>query len=170
MSNLLKAGLSCLISVWVSFVFLTSLFYKFDDSALEPQHIFTTIGNWMNDIFGTTIGGLFADYGAYLIGGAELLTSLVLLAPIVLWKYRAKFHFFGGLMASLVMGGAIFFHLFTPLGWNPAWTVVDEATCQATFLAPDLCTDTELANAALSILILGFVMAFINKNTVNAGK
>jgi hypothetical protein len=33
----------------------------------------------------------------------------VLLSPIVLWKHREKLHCIGGLMASVVMTGAIFF-------------------------------------------------------------
>ena len=60
-------------------MFLGSLFYKFDDTALEPQHIFNTIGAWMSGTINATLGELFAEYGAILIGGAELLTSLVLL-------------------------------------------------------------------------------------------
>jgi hypothetical protein len=30
-------------------------------------------------------------------------------------------------MASVVMTGAIFFHIFTPLGWHPTWQVANEA-------------------------------------------
>ena len=34
----------------------------------------------------------------------------------------------------------------------------NEAACQAVFSAPGLCTDTALANAALSIFVLGIVL------------
>ncbi len=161
--NIVKVVVSWVIALWASNVFITSLFYKFDDTALEPQHIFSTIGTWMSDTISTTLGELFAQYGAVLIGIAELATALVLLSPIVLWKHREKLHCIGGLMASVVMAGAVFFHIFTPLGWNPTWAVVNEAACEAAFLAPNACTDTGLANAALSILILGLVMAALNK-------
>ena len=164
MNNTIKAVVSWLIALWASNVFISSLFYKFDETALEPQHIFTTIGAWMSDTISTTLGELFAEYGAILIGIAELVTALVLLSPIILWRHREKLHCIGGLMASAVMAGAVFFHIFTPLGWNPTWHVANQAACQAKFIAPDLCSDTGLANAALSILILGIVMVVINKN------
>ncbi len=163
MNNTIKVVISWLIALWTSKVFITSLFYKFDETALEPQHIFKTIGDWMSNTISTTLGELFTQYGAVLIGIAELVTALVLLAPIVVWKHRENLHCIGGLMASIVMAGAVFFHIFTPLGWNPTWSVANEAACQAVFVAPNLCTDTGLANAALSILILGLIMAFINK-------
>ncbi len=163
MNSLIKAVISWLIALWVSYVFIVSLFYKFDESALEPQHIFTTIGVWMSDTINTTLGELFVQYGAILIGLAELTTSLLLLVPIVFWKHRKKLHCIGGLMASFIMAGAVFFHIFTPLGWNPTWQVANEAACEAVFLAPNSCVDTGLANAALSILILGLVMMFLNK-------
>lgn len=165
MNNTIKVTFSWIIALWASNVFITSLFYKFDDSALEPQHIFTTIGTWITDTINTTLGELFVEYGAILIGVAELITALVLLSPIVLWKHREKLHCIGGLMASTVMAGAVFFHIFTPLGWSPTWSVVNEASCEEVFLVPNACTDTGLANAALSILVLGIVMTWLNKKT-----
>lgn len=156
--------ISWLFTVWTSYVFLGSLFYKFDTTAAEPAHIFSTIGAWMNDTLGQTIGGLFSDFGQYLIGGAELLTALVLLLPLVFRNLREKLHCLGGLMASGVMAGAIFFHLFTPLGWHPTWAVANAAECHAVFdAAASTCSDTSLANAAVSIFILGLVVAFLNK-------
>ncbi|WP_428087003.1 hypothetical protein [Candidatus Thioglobus sp.] len=163
MNNTIKVVISWLIALWTSNVFISSLFYKFDETALEPQHIFSTIGDWMSNTINTTLGELFSQYGAILVGLAELATALVLLAPVVVWKHREKLHCIGGLMAFVVMTGAVFFHIFTPLGWSPTWKVANEAACQATFIAPNLCTDTGLANAALSILVLGLVMVFVNK-------
>lgn len=165
MNNLPKAIISWLIALWTSNVFITSLFYKFDETALEPQHIFATIGTWMSGTISPILGDLFAEYGAILIGAAELTTALILLAPIVVWRQRAKLHLVGGLLSILIMAGATFFHLATPLGWNPKWAVANEAACQAVFVAPNACMDTGLANAALSILILGFVMVWLNKKT-----
>ncbi|CAB5500205.1 hypothetical protein AZO1586I_667 [Bathymodiolus thermophilus thioautotrophic gill symbiont] len=163
MNNTIKVIISWLIALWASNVFLSSLFYKFDNTALEPQHIFGTIGIWISDTINTTLGELFTEYGAILIGLAELATALVLLSPIVLWKHREKLHCIGGLMASVVMVGAIFFHIVTPLGWHPTWQVVNEVACQAVFIAPNSCADTSLANVALSILVLGVVMVWLNK-------
>jgi hypothetical protein len=161
----IKVIVSWLIALWASNVFITSLFYKFDDTALEPQHIFSTIGTWLGETIHPLLGELFAEYGAIAIGLAELATALVLLSPIVLWKHRAKLHCLGGMMASVVMAGAIFFHLFTPLGWKPTWWVDNEALWDAAFLAPNSCVDAGLANAALSILILGLLLVWMNKKS-----
>ncbi len=151
MNKTIKIVLSWLISVWVSYVFLSSLPYKFNGAA-EPLHIFFTLGTWMSSFLGDTIGGLFSQYGAYVVGGFELLTALVLLLPIILWQQREKLHYIGGFMATVVMSGAVFFHLFTPLGWVVEWS--ENGQIQ---------TDSGLANSALSILILGVLMVFLNK-------
>ncbi|KAA0445299.1 MAG: hypothetical protein FXV80_02545 [Candidatus Thioglobus sp.] len=163
LENTTVVVISWLIALWSAYVFITSLFYKFDKSALEPEHIFSTIGTWMSNTISPTLGSLFGEYGAILIGVAELTTALVLIAPVVLWSHRKKLHCIGGLLASAVMAGAVFFHIFTPLGWNPTWKVVNKAACDATFLAPNSCIDTGLANAALSILLLSLLMVWLNK-------
>lgn len=143
---------------WMCFVFLVSLPYKF---TLHPdtQHIFGTIGNWLGTFFGETVGSLFSNYGSYVIGGVELLTSIVLLLPILLWVIsklngsffgvtRRRFHMIGGLMASAVMAGAVFFHLFSPLGIE----VLHEGQSD----------NGSLFYKAVSILVLGFVLFIIN--------
>ncbi|MDC9715497.1 MAG: hypothetical protein PSN36_06765 [Gammaproteobacteria bacterium] len=151
MNNKIKVVASWAIALWSTYVFLGSLPYKFNGAA-EPLHIFSTLGKWMSGTLGDTVGRLFTEYGAYLVGGFELLTALILLAPIVLWSQRQKLHYIGGLMSTVVMAGAVFFHLFTPLGWVVKWT--ENGLLQ---------TDSGLANAALSILILGVVMMLLNK-------
>ncbi len=151
--NTIKAAVSWAIALWSSYVFLGSLPYKFNGAA-EPLHIFGTLGKWMSEVLSDTIGQLFTEYGAYIVGGFELITALVLLSPIVFWSQREKLHCIGGLMSAMVMGGAIFFHLFTPLGWVVKWQENGQ-----------LHTDSGLANAALSILILGIVMVLLNGKT-----
>jgi hypothetical protein len=81
----------------------------------------------------------------------------VLLSPIVLWKHREKLHCIGGLMTSVVMTGAIFFHIFTPLGWHPTWQVANEAACQAVFIP----RNTMDAHRAISQLIVILIALFI---------
>jgi hypothetical protein len=49
MNNTIKVIISWLIALWASNVFISSLFYKFDNTALEPQHIFGAIGIWISD-------------------------------------------------------------------------------------------------------------------------
>lgn len=151
MSNIIKVSVSWLIALWASYVFLGSLPYKFNGAA-EPLHIFSTLGAWMSGFLGDTVGGLFTQYGAYLVGGFELLTALILLSPVLIWSQRQKLHCIGGLMSAAVMSGAIFFHLFTPLGWVVKWS--ENGQIQ---------TDAGLANAALSILVLGVIMVVLNK-------
>lgn len=102
------------MSVWISFVFIQSLFFKFSN-APETQHIFNTLDAWANDAFG--VSGLFVPPGifnGYVIGTVELIASLFLLAGLFLG--REKLTVIGAFIAFDVITGAILFHLFTPLG------------------------------------------------------
>lgn len=102
------------LSGFISFVFIQSLFFKFSD-APETQHIFGTLDKWAADAF--NIEGLFLPPGIfnqYVIGSAELVAAILLLAGLL-----TKFKFLnplGALMSMGIISGAIFFHLFTPLG------------------------------------------------------
>ena len=58
---------------------------------------------------------------------------------------RRRWHQFGGLMASAVMAGAVFFHLFTPLGID----VLGDGGF--------------LFGMAVSVLVLGIVLFLINR-------
>ncbi|TEW52635.1 hypothetical protein [Psychromonas algicola] len=146
------------VVLWTAKVFLFSLPYKF---TLHPdtQHIFGVIGAWMQGFLGETIGTGFANYGSYAVGSVELITSLVLLSPAVFWLLlkakviksapsRSAVHALGGLMAAAVMGGAVFFHLFTPLGI----VVIHEGQSDG----------GSLFYAATSILVLGLVLFMTN--------
>ncbi len=89
------------LSLYIAIVFIQSLFFKFT-GAPETIHIFGTLGEWSGFDW-------FAQYGAIGVGLVELTASLLLLFG---------FHLFGALIASGTMAGAVFFHLFTPLGIN----------------------------------------------------
>lgn len=158
MGKHLIAIISWVIALWTSKVFLFSLPYKFSGHP-DTQHIFGTIGNWLKTFPGETFGELFTNYGAYLVGSAELVTSTVLLAPVLLWlltrlsvlrerPYRAMLHCIGSLMAAIIMSGAVFFHLASPLGIE----VLHEGKSD----------NGSLFYAALSILVLGLVSFIIN--------
>lgn len=104
------------LSVFIAVVFVQSLLFKFSNS-FETQHIFGTIGSWMGDVgLPAAMADLFADYGGYAVGTAELIAALLLL--------RSSTRFIGALLSLLVISGAVFFHLFTPLGVS---VVIDEA-------------------------------------------
>lgn len=147
------------IALWMCYVFLGSLPYKFT-SHPDTQHIFSTIGNWIGGFLGTGIGDLFTRFGAFAVGGFELLTSIVLLLPALLWVVsklsgsffgitRRRFHMIGGLMASAVMAGAVFFHLASPLGVEVLHNGQSDGG--------------SLFYAATSILVLGIVLFAINR-------
>jgi uncharacterized membrane protein YphA (DoxX/SURF4 family) len=106
-------AITWLLTLYIAFVFVQSLFFKFSDSP-ETQYIFGTLDAW-----GGSLGlpGLFAPRGIfsqYVVGSAELVASLLLLAGLLLG--RPAVHAAGALLAIGVISGAIFFHLFTPLG------------------------------------------------------
>ncbi|MFT3956483.1 MAG: hypothetical protein QM722_19505 [Piscinibacter sp.] len=101
------------LTLYIAFVFVQSLFFKFSNSP-ETQYIFGTLDAW-----GAGLGfpGLFAPSGPfsqYVVGSAELVASSLLLAGLLL--HRPLLHAGGALLALGVISGAIFFHLFTPLG------------------------------------------------------
>ncbi|WED27559.1 hypothetical protein L3V77_04820 [Vibrio sp. DW001] len=93
------APLKHIPSVFIVFVFVQSLFFKFSGS-YETEHIFGTLGEWSGIEW-------FGVYGGYLIGFAELIAATLLLT---------RLHGFGAAMSVGIMTGAIVFHLFTPLG------------------------------------------------------
>lgn len=106
------------IAFFMSAVFLDSLRFKFTN-APKTQIIFGDLDRWA-----TSLGapGLFAQTGLfsqYVIGGAELVASSILLAGVFLPKHR-YLQPLGAALGIAVMTGAISFHLFTPLGVNVA--------------------------------------------------
>jgi len=164
----IKPVVSWLIALWASKVFLFSLPYKFTKHP-DTEHIFGTIGQWIADTINVSLGNLFSSVGSYVVGSFELIASVILLLPALLWvlnkiglrkghSMRERFHAIGGLLASAVMAGAVFFHLFTPLGIE----VLHEGKSDG----------GSLFYSAVSILVLGLVLFFINraglfkKNTV----
>ncbi|MEN1727224.1 MAG: hypothetical protein AAGJ52_02180 [Pseudomonadota bacterium] len=97
-----------ILILFIAFVFLQSLFFKFSGSE-ETVIIFNTIGDWMAGIGVLSWAAEpFKTYGGLGVGLVELFAVFLLFIP----KTRA----WGALIALVVMSGAIFFHLGTPLG------------------------------------------------------
>ncbi len=100
--------------LFISAIFIDSLRFKFTGHP-TPEHIFTTLREWSGI-------GLFYPAGPWIIGLGELLSALFLIGiPLVLLILAkkgliAKSQFLGAFIAFGIMSGAIFFHLFTPLG------------------------------------------------------
>ncbi|MRI31947.1 hypothetical protein EOPP23_02905 [Endozoicomonas sp. OPT23] len=166
MKNRIITIFSWVVVAWTAKVFLSSLPYKFTGHP-DTQYIFGTIGGWMQGILGNTIGNWFANYGAIAVGIAELTVSLFLLIPLFLFIRekltgakspvdRAVFHTLGGLAAAGVMTGAAFFHLATPLGI----VVLHEGKSDG----------GSLFFAAVSILVLGLIMAAANFSLIKERK
>ncbi len=112
----MRRHLPTVLSLYISFVFIQSLFFKFSDSP-ETQHIFGTLDAWAGDL---GFPGLFAPSGVfsqYVVGGAELIASVLLLLGTFVSAW-AVLQPLGALLGLGVISGAIFFHLFTPLGIN----------------------------------------------------
>ncbi len=95
----MKKWAPIVLSIFIAFVFVQSLPFKFGNS-FETQHIFVTLADWSGLTW-------FGDYGGYIIATAELLTAILLFTPL---RALAAFAALG------IMSGAVFFHLFTPLG------------------------------------------------------
>ncbi|MFT7388873.1 MAG: hypothetical protein ACI8VC_002130 [Candidatus Endobugula sp.] len=121
--DIIKKNIPLVLCIFIAFVFLQSLPFKFTHS-LETQHIFTTLADWSGFTW-------FGVYGGYLVGTAELVAAIILLAPFVLIllhkmgllgapelsiEFKSTALTLGAIMAIGIMTGAIFFHLFTPLG------------------------------------------------------
>ena len=102
-----KKGLTYALVAFVIFVFVQSLFFKFTGSE-ETDIIFSTIAQWMHTVGLALIAPAFQAVGGYIIGSTELIASLLLLF--------AGTRRIGALLGLAVISGAIFFHLFTPLG------------------------------------------------------
>ncbi|MFK7885325.1 MAG: hypothetical protein AB8G16_00540 [Gammaproteobacteria bacterium] len=103
----MKRALPWVLALIPAAVFLVFLPAKFSGAA-ETQHIFSTVGAWFASIGLGAIREPFSNYGGYLIGSVELIAAVMLLVP--------RTRFFGALLGAGVLSGALFFHLFTPLG------------------------------------------------------
>ena len=104
-----------LLTLYVAFVFIQSLFFKFTDSP-ETIYIFQA----KLDPWAASLGfpGVFAPGGifsAHVVGAFELIASLLLLAGALISSQRVV-QVLGAAMGLGVISGAIFFHVFTPLG------------------------------------------------------
>ena len=107
--------LPIILSIFVAFVFLQSLFFKFAGLFGEPAditvYIFSTVGDWIGSTISVGLGEAFSSYGGLVIGLGELVASILILI--------AATRFWGALIGFGLMSGAVFFHIFTPLGLFP---------------------------------------------------
>ncbi len=110
-----KKNLHWLLTIYVAFVFIQSLFFKFTGS---PETVYIFQGKL--DPWAASLGfpGLFAPGGIFsakVVGSFELIASVLLIAGAFASRQRLV-QVAGAAMGLGVISGAIFFHLFTPLG------------------------------------------------------
>jgi len=104
-----------ILTLFIAFVFIQSLFFKFTGSP-ETVYIFEgSLDPWaaslgFNGVF--ALGGIFS---AKVAGTMELIASILILAGAFITQKRLV-QVAGAALALGVISGAIFFHLFTPLG------------------------------------------------------
>jgi len=103
------------LTVFIAFVFIQSLFFKFTGS---PETVYIFEGKL--DPWAASLGfpGVFAPGGIFsakVVGVAELVASILVLAGARMAGNRL-IQVAGAAMGLGVISGAIFSHLFTPLG------------------------------------------------------
>ncbi|NKB98717.1 MAG: hypothetical protein GKR90_09535 [Pseudomonadales bacterium] len=104
----LQKALPWVLVIYIAFVFIQSLFFKFSGSE-ETIIIFNTISDWMaGTSLLSAVSEPFRSYGGNLVGLTELVASILLFIP--------RLRIWGAIIALGTISGAIFFHLFTPLG------------------------------------------------------
>lgn len=113
--NFLKKHGHWILTLFVAFVFIQSLFFKFTGS---PETVYIFEGKL--DPWAASLGfkGVFAPGGIFsakVVGTTELLASLLVLAGAFISQQRLV-QVAGAALGLGVISGAIFFHLFTPLG------------------------------------------------------
>jgi uncharacterized membrane protein YphA (DoxX/SURF4 family) len=104
-----------LLTLYVAFVFIQSLFFKFTGS---PETVYIFQGKL--DPWAASLGfpGVFAPGGLFsakVVGSFELIASVLLLAGAFIASQRVV-QVLGAAMGLGVISGALFFHLCTPLG------------------------------------------------------
>jgi hypothetical protein len=104
------------LAVFMSVVFLDSLRFKFTDHP-NTQVIFGKLNAWAGSVGAAGLFGHAGLFSQYVIGGVELVASVLLIAGIAprLRHLQAA----GALAGLAVMAGAVSFHTLTPLGTDP---------------------------------------------------
>ncbi|HKD47872.1 MAG TPA: hypothetical protein VKB67_09310 [Rhizomicrobium sp.] len=122
------------LSAYIAAVFVQSLFFKFT-GAPESIYIFSTLRDWSGI-------ALFEPAGRWIIGFSELTASILLFVP--------RTRVFGATLAIGIMTGAIFFHLFSPIG-----VVI-------------LGDGGELFTLACGVWISGWIILFLSRDEIRA--
>ncbi|MEX0298727.1 MAG: hypothetical protein AB3N28_06630 [Kordiimonas sp.] len=131
-------------SEWIAAILIVlilagSLPFKFTGHPM-PTHIFNIVGEFLGL-------GFMKTHGAIIIGVVELISCILVLIPAV----RA----YGGLLTAGTMAGAIFFHLFSPLGVTVTYVENGVAI-----------SDGTLFYTAIIAMICGLFLAYKRKDSL----
>ena len=110
-----KESIIWVASIYIAIIFVQSLFFKFTNSP-ETIYIFEAKLNPWSASLG--FPGLFAPGGIFsakVVGTFELVASILVVIGAFAKNHR-MIQVLGAAMSMGVISGAIFFHLFTPLG------------------------------------------------------
>lgn len=94
----IRLGLAWLAAAWIAFEFTWYQQYKL----AGPTLVFDRLSDW---------SGIPEMPFRLFVSGLEIVATVLVLIP--------RTQAFGGLFSMGIMGGAILFHLFTPLGVDP---------------------------------------------------
>ena len=114
--------------------------FKFGGAAIT-DHIFNVVGEFLGL-------GFFKSSGSQIIGTLELITVILVLVP----SKRAL----GAVLGMGLMGGAIFFHLFSPLGTTIQY-IDENGAAQA---------DGDMFYMAIVVFLSALYLAFKNKDNL----
>jgi uncharacterized membrane protein YphA (DoxX/SURF4 family) len=110
-----KESIIWVASIYIAIIFVQSLFFKFTNSP-ETMYIFEAkLNPWAASL---GFPGLFAPGGLFsakVVGTFELIASILVVIGAFAKNHRI-IQVLGAAMSMGVISGAIFFHLFTPLG------------------------------------------------------
>lgn len=137
--NLLKKYDQWIAAILIVVILGGSLPFKFTGHPM-PTHIFNVVGEFLGL-------GFMQTHGAVIIGVIELVSCVLVLIPAM--------RVYGGLLTAGTMAGAIFFHLFSPLGVTVRYTL-DGAEM----------SDGTLFYTAILAMLAGLFLAYRNKETL----
>lgn len=110
-----KESFIWVLSIYIAVIFVQSLFFKFTNSP-ETIYIFEAkLNPWAASL---GFPGVFAPGGIFsakVVGTFELIASILIIVGAFAKQHRI-IQVLGAAMSLGVISGAIFFHLFTPLG------------------------------------------------------
>ncbi len=116
MRKLFATGVPVVLSLYIAAIFLDSLRYKFTNHP-NTENIFGILDSWAGTLGFSGVFSHAGVFGPYAIGSVELIAAVLVLLGLL--PALRNLSLIGSGIAFVIMSGALFFHLFTPLGIDP---------------------------------------------------